>query len=85
MRTFSSARLMMWTVQSKLYSIVYAIHTSYFKTFQKLKKTNVSARRISDKRGGAAKTMCNTLAPFSKATFPSFIACLYLLDSRDRV
>ena len=24
-----------------------------------------------DKRGGDAKTMCDTVAPFSKATFPS--------------
>jgi len=44
--------------------------------------TSASARRISNKLGGAVKTMCNP-PPFSKAKFPSLTACLYLLDSRD--
>jgi len=30
-----------------------------------------------DKRGSAVKTMCNTLAPFSRAAFPSLIVCLF--------
>jgi len=46
--------------------------------------TSASARRIYDKRGGAVQTKCNTLAPFSKATFPSLTVCLYLLDLRAR-
>ena len=40
--------------------------------------TSASARRIYDKRGGAVKTKCNTLAPFSKATFPLLIVCFCL-------
>ena len=35
-----------------------------------------------DKRGGAVKTMCNTPAPFSKATYPLLIVCLYLSYSK---
>ena len=31
---------------------------------------------------GQLKLMCNTATPFSKATFPSLIVCLYLLYSR---
>ena len=39
---------------------------------------SVSARRISGKCGGGAITIRNTLAPFSRATSPSLIVCLYL-------
>jgi len=35
-------------------------------------KTNASARRMST-NGGAVKSMCNTLTPFSRPTFPSLI------------
>ena len=49
---------------------------------KKRNKTSASARRISDKRGGGQLQLCATL-PFSMATFPSFIACLYF-DWMDR-
>ena len=48
---------------------------------------SASARRTSAIRGGGAvTTMCNTSTPppLSRATFPSLIACFYLLHSRDR-
>jgi len=47
------------------------------------RKTSASARHIYDKRGGGAvKSICNILAPFSRATFLSLIVCLCLAHCR---
>jgi len=46
-----------------------------------LVKTSASARRISNKQGGVIKNVQHS-APFSRATSPSLIVCLYLAYSK---